>query len=82
MFAYRSEQLWAPVARSESVLEAKQFGDPTEQSTLIFGDHIVDKDLSEVRNDAPVLLTKCIYRSSYTPCLSPNRNVLCKMLDV
>jgi hypothetical protein len=26
MFAYRSEQLWAPVARSESVLEAKQFG--------------------------------------------------------
>ncbi|KAG0630286.1 hypothetical protein M758_1G167700 [Ceratodon purpureus] len=57
----------------ESVKKKVQaaFGVPTEQSTLIFGDHILDKDLSEVRNDAPVLLTKGIYRSSSTPCLSP-----------
>lgn len=53
------------------------FGVPTEQSTLIYGDHILDKDLSEVRNDAPVLLTKGIYRTSSTPCLSPSsRDVL------
>jgi hypothetical protein len=60
--------------KAESVKKKVQaaFGVPTEQSTLIFGDHIVDKDLSEVRNDAPVLLTKCIYRSSSTPCLSPS----------
>ena len=58
----------------ESVKKKVQaaFGVPTEQSTLIFGDHILDKDLSEVRNDAPVLLTKGIYRSSSTPCLSPS----------
>lgn len=47
------------------------FGVPTEQSTLVFGDHVLDKDLSEIRGDAPLLLTRGIYRSSSTPCLSP-----------
>lgn len=47
------------------------FGVPTEHSALVFGDLILDKDLSEIRSDAPLLLTKGIYRSSSTPCLSP-----------
>lgn len=45
---------------------------PTEQSALIFGDLVLDKDLSEVRNDAPLLLTRGLQRSSSTPCLSPS----------
>ena len=57
----------------ESVKKKVQaaFGVPTEQSTLVFGDHVLDKDLSEIRGDAPLLLTRGIYRSSSTPCLSP-----------
>ncbi|CAM6013712.1 unnamed protein product [Sphagnum balticum] len=44
---------------------------PTEQSDLVFGDLVLDKDLSGVRNDSPLLLTRNLYRSSSTPCLSP-----------
>jgi hypothetical protein len=57
----------------ESVKKKVQaaFGVPTEQSTLVFGDQVLDKDLSEIRGDAPLLLTRGIYRSSSTPCLSP-----------
>lgn len=45
---------------------------PTEQSALLFGDHVLEKDLSEIRQDCPLLLTRGLYRSSSTPCLSPN----------
>jgi hypothetical protein len=68
--------------RADNALSVKKkvqaaFGVPTEQSTLVFGDHILDKDLSEIRGDAPLLLTRGIYRSSSTPCLSPrNRDYL------
>lgn len=31
---------------------------PTEQSDLVFGDLVLDKDLSGVRNDSPLLLTR------------------------
>ena len=45
---------------------------PTEESSLTFGDLILNNDLSAVRNDSPLLLTRnCLHRSSSTPCLSP-----------
>ena len=57
----------------ESVKKKVQaaFGVPTEQTNLIFGDLILKKDSSEIRNDSPLLLRKSILRSSSTPCLSP-----------
>ncbi|KAJ4962078.1 hypothetical protein NE237_021988 [Protea cynaroides] len=45
---------------------------PTEESSLTFGDMVFKNDLSAVRNDAPLLLTRnFMHRSSSTPCLSP-----------
>ncbi|KAL1332214.1 hypothetical protein HN51_061061 [Arachis hypogaea] len=45
---------------------------PTEQSSLTFGDLVLKNDLSAVRKDSPLLLTRnLIHRSSSTPCLSP-----------
>ncbi|KAJ9140607.1 hypothetical protein P3X46_031237 [Hevea brasiliensis] len=45
---------------------------PTEESSLTFGDMVLNNDLSAVRNDSPLLLTRnCLHRSSSTPCLSP-----------
>lgn len=45
---------------------------PTEESSLTFGDMILKNDLSAVRNDSPLLLTRnYLHRSSSTPCLSP-----------
>ncbi|XP_028764910.1 phosphatidylinositol 4-kinase gamma 7-like [Neltuma alba] len=45
---------------------------PTEESSLICGDMVLKNDLSEVRNDSPLLLTRnFLHRSSSTPCLSP-----------
>ncbi|XP_022725472.1 phosphatidylinositol 4-kinase gamma 5-like [Durio zibethinus] len=45
---------------------------PTEQSSLTFGDVELKNDLSAVRNDSPLLLTRnYLHRSSSTPCLSP-----------
>ncbi|KAJ4833088.1 Phosphatidylinositol 4-kinase gamma 7 [Turnera subulata] len=45
---------------------------PTEERSLIFGDVVFKNDLSTVRNDSPLLLTKnFMHRSSSTPCLSP-----------
>lgn len=45
---------------------------PTEESSLTFGDRVLKNDLSDVRNDSPLLLTRnLIHRSSSTPCLSP-----------
>lgn len=45
---------------------------PTEESSLICGDTVLKNDLSVVRNDSPLLLTRnCLQRSSSTPCLSP-----------
>ncbi|KAH0461530.1 hypothetical protein IEQ34_009105 [Dendrobium chrysotoxum] len=45
---------------------------PTEESSLTFGDRVLKNDLSAVRNDSPLLLTRShIHRSSSTPCLSP-----------
>lgn len=44
----------------------------TEQSSLTFGDMVLNNDLSAVRNDSPLLLTRSLmHRSSSTPCLSP-----------
>lgn len=44
-----------------------------ESSYLTFGDIVLKNDLSAVRNDSPLLLTRGnhIHRSSSTPCLSP-----------
>ncbi|KAJ0095468.1 hypothetical protein Patl1_16626 [Pistacia atlantica] len=48
---------------------------PTEESSLTFGDMVLKNDLSAVRNDSPLLLTRNIlHRSSSTPCLSPRGN--------
>uniref|UniRef100_A0A2P2L7E5 1-phosphatidylinositol 4-kinase n=1 Tax=Rhizophora mucronata TaxID=61149 RepID=A0A2P2L7E5_RHIMU len=45
---------------------------PTEESSLTFGDMVLKNDLSAVRNDSPLLLTRnYLHRSSSTPCLSP-----------
>ncbi|KAK7407459.1 hypothetical protein VNO78_09408 [Psophocarpus tetragonolobus] len=47
---------------------------PIEESYLTFGDMVLKNDLSAVRNDSPLLLTRAtnhIHRSSSTPCLSP-----------
>ncbi|TYI49853.1 hypothetical protein E1A91_D12G062900v1 [Gossypium mustelinum] len=45
---------------------------PIEERSLIFGDVVLKNDLSTVRNDFPLLLTKnFMHRSSSTPCLSP-----------
>lgn len=45
---------------------------PIEERSLIFGDVVLKNDLSTVRNDSPLLLTKnFMHRSSSTPCLSP-----------
>lgn len=45
---------------------------PTDESSLTFGDMVLKNDLSAVRNDSPLLLTRnLIHRSSSTPCLSP-----------
>ncbi|CAA0841729.1 Phosphatidylinositol 4-kinase gamma 7 [Striga hermonthica] len=44
---------------------------PIEESSLTFGDMILKNDLSAVRNDSPLLLTRnLMHRSSSTPCLS------------
>ncbi|KAJ7569859.1 hypothetical protein O6H91_01G098000 [Diphasiastrum complanatum] len=48
---------------------------PTEQSALIFGDHVIEDDLRKVRNDSPLLLTRSLYRSSSTPCISPTSDL-------
>lgn len=48
------------------------FNVPTEESSLTFGDLVLKNDLSAVRNDSPLLLTRnFMHRSSSTPCLSP-----------
>ncbi|TXG57636.1 hypothetical protein EZV62_015465 [Acer yangbiense] len=45
---------------------------PTEERSLIYGDTVFKNDLSSVRNDSPLLLTRnFMHRSSSTPCLSP-----------
>ncbi|KAK6133775.1 hypothetical protein DH2020_032486 [Rehmannia glutinosa] len=45
---------------------------PIEESSLTFGDMVLKNDLSAVRNDSPLLLTRnLLHRSSSTPCLSP-----------
>ncbi|XP_010532452.1 PREDICTED: phosphatidylinositol 4-kinase gamma 5-like [Tarenaya hassleriana] len=45
---------------------------PTDESSLTFGDMVLKNDLTTLRNDSPLLLTRSIFhRSSSTPCLSP-----------
>ncbi|KAM7464422.1 hypothetical protein LguiA_032543 [Lonicera macranthoides] len=45
---------------------------PIEESSLTFGDMVLNNDLSAIRNDSPLLLTRnLMHRSSSTPCLSP-----------
>ena len=46
---------------------------PTEESSLTFGDIVLKNDLSAIRHDSPLLLTRnFMHRSSSTPCLSPS----------
>ncbi|KAK9051150.1 hypothetical protein SSX86_027776 [Deinandra increscens subsp. villosa] len=45
---------------------------PMGESSLSFGDMVLNNDLSAIRNDSPLLLTRnLLHRSSSTPCLSP-----------
>lgn len=45
---------------------------PTDDSSLSFGDKILKNDLTSIRKDSALLLTrKQMHRSSSTPCLSP-----------
>ncbi|XP_073283065.1 phosphatidylinositol 4-kinase gamma 5-like [Primulina huaijiensis] len=50
---------------------------PIEESSLTFGDMVLKNDLSSIRKDSPLLLTRnLMHRSSSTPCLSPSgRNI-------
>eukprot|EP00250_Pteridium_aquilinum_P019289 c24380_g2_i1 orf=403-2586(-) len=41
---------------------------PTEQTNLVFGSTVLKSDLSEVRNESPLLLTRELQRSLSTPC--------------
>ncbi|XP_071705547.1 phosphatidylinositol 4-kinase gamma 6-like [Rutidosis leptorrhynchoides] len=44
----------------------------TDEWLLVYGDKILNNDLSFVKNGSPVLLTRnFLHRSSSTPCLSP-----------
>ncbi|KAL6909927.1 hypothetical protein ACP4OV_001586 [Aristida adscensionis] len=55
---------------------------PTEESSLTFGDRILKNDLSTIRNDSPLLLTKTfLHRSSSTPCMSPTGKDLQQQRD-
>ncbi|KAI7737626.1 hypothetical protein M8C21_017060, partial [Ambrosia artemisiifolia] len=46
---------------------------PIDESSLTFGDMVLKNDLSAIRNDSPLLLTRnLMHRSSSTPCLSPS----------
>ncbi|RWW14992.1 hypothetical protein GW17_00021190 [Ensete ventricosum] len=46
---------------------------PTEDSSLTFGDLVLKNDLSAIRGDSPLLLSRnSMHRSSSTPCLSPS----------
>ncbi|XP_062106419.1 phosphatidylinositol 4-kinase gamma 5-like [Humulus lupulus] len=46
---------------------------PTDESSLVYGDMVLKDDLSAVRNDSPLLLTRnLLHRSSSSPCMSPN----------
>ncbi|KAE8671061.1 Phosphatidylinositol 4-kinase gamma 7 [Hibiscus syriacus] len=46
---------------------------PIEERSLIFGDVVLKNDLSTVRHDSPLILTRnFIHRSTSTPYLSPN----------
>ncbi|KAL5544868.1 hypothetical protein UlMin_008652 [Ulmus minor] len=48
---------------------------PTNESSLTFGDLVLNSDLSAIRTDSPLLLTRNVmHRSSSTPCLSPTGN--------
>ncbi|KAL3512401.1 hypothetical protein ACH5RR_025118 [Cinchona calisaya] len=48
------------------------FDVPTDESSLTFGDLILNNDLTAVRRHSPLLLTRNVmHRSSSTPCLSP-----------
>lgn len=45
---------------------------PFDESSLTYGDTVFRNDLSNVRNDSPLLLTRnSLHKSSSTPCLSP-----------
>lgn len=55
---------------------------PTEESFLTLGDHVLKNDLSSIRNDSPLLLTKTfMHRSSSSPCLSPTSKDLQQQRD-
>ncbi|KAJ0795664.1 putative 1-phosphatidylinositol 4-kinase [Helianthus annuus] len=50
---------------------------PTAETSLTFGDILLNNDLSAIRTDSPLLLTKnLMHRSLSTPCLSPTANAL------
>ncbi|KAI3513310.1 hypothetical protein L1887_20640 [Cichorium endivia] len=50
---------------------------PTDESSLTFGDVILNNDLTAIKHDSALLLTKnLIHRSSSTPCLSPTARTL------
>ncbi|KAL6655393.1 hypothetical protein ACP70R_006219 [Stipagrostis hirtigluma subsp. patula] len=45
---------------------------PTDESSLTFGDLVLNNDLTSIRNDSPLLLKRNqMHRSNSTPCLSP-----------
>ncbi|OEL14092.1 Phosphatidylinositol 4-kinase gamma 7 [Dichanthelium oligosanthes] len=55
---------------------------PTEESSLTLGDRVLKNDLSTIRNDSPLLLTKTfMHRSSSTPCMSPTGKYLQQQRD-
>ncbi|KAJ3678358.1 hypothetical protein LUZ60_002161 [Juncus effusus] len=52
------------------------FNVPTEESSLSFGDQVLENDLTSVRGESPLLLTRnTMHRSCSTPCLNPNSHL-------
>ena len=54
---------------------------PVEQSSLVFGGHVLKSDLSEVRNDSPLLLTRELQRSHSTPCFFHPSEITHEVID-
>lgn len=62
----RSDNVQTVKKRMQALLHV-----PMEQAALICGDTVLKSDLSKVKNDTPLLLTRGLQRSLSTPCLSP-----------
>lgn len=62
----RADNVQAVKKRLQALLHV-----PMDQAALVCGDLILKNDLSELKKNAPLLLTRRVQRSLSSPCLSP-----------